>query len=156
MAIQFPPHNPGAYNVPQDLFSEPLPLFNEDDFNLGGLSNRSGDKGDYASLWNHFIKTYWAEVFDNNTLKEQNSQRFVTSRSKAINISRVIFEEQIISFEDDFIPKQYAGLSADAFYKNNGSIRFSDSRRLNTWEEYLRSTEIGNESIGCWEAIAKG
>jgi hypothetical protein len=161
-SIKFPPHNPDAYNVPQDLFKEPLRTSAEkaglgDTSQIlrspdnGVVAKGDGTNGDYLNLWNHFVSNYWAEIYDVNLLKKRGGSP--TNANSALTTVREVFKEHLYEFESgsNGYLKSTKGVNATDFYKStNGVPAYSDSEKTEFWEQFLRLKDVGRKR---WNVI---
>lgn len=69
MQLRFPPPNPTAFSVPQELFEQGLPL-SQNSMLIGETAGADGFRKseakakDYHNLWEHLLLHYWPELYD--------------------------------------------------------------------------------------------
>lgn len=128
----------------------------------GGLNS------DYLPLWQHFIRNYWPELYDTrnlarrgNGLSEEDLLDGTVSLGEADGVIRQVFEDLLDEFEGNdqtfnytdennnsissFLLNNY-GEDAKNFYLDiNGVEIFPPQQRLEIWESFLRTSEVGQK-----------
>ena len=167
--VNFPPDNQEAYNVPDRLFEDGLPLTLAN--MLGTTSNDAtatyseglagiqsdglaGTQGDYHNLWQHFLENYWTELFDQSSLKQHNAERAspieLTSgqnftRNQSIEIVRDVFKKMVDEFEGAAI-----GNNTNFLAKNFGITAGKFFETVNGFPTYSKDNRLE-----VWEAFLR-
>lgn len=156
--VPFPPFNPGAFDVPADLFNSEDNLPIRDNRISISVPDSAASTNDLEKLWDHLLTTYWPELYDLNSLRIASGTGAAQQPTLlgANTIILNIFRTFVTDFEGEFLKNNLGITNPADFYDPSN---FSDQSRIEAWDGFVRVTDVGqkhfNVLLFVWDLILK-